>query len=226
MIYEDLAMNLPDDPDIALYSVCQEFLKKKKDDQHYEVYIEAYALLLAVARRHGVHFKELPLGGDFNDNIRMVDQLFDFFARKYQSVLIERQTKERAVEAQITYTRLIRGARGFELSDGDFARIQTLITELREIITGNTGWPDDFKQRLLGRLEALQRELHKKMNNLDRFWGLLPDAGVALGKFGESAKPFFDRVRELLEIIWSAEARSQELPSRAPAPLPPGPSSE
>lgn len=75
------------------------------------------------------------------------------------------------------------------------------------------------KDRVLKRLEALQREVHKKMSNLDKLWSLVGDAGVALGKFGSDAKPFVDRIREIAQIVWRTQARAEELPSGTPLPL-------
>jgi hypothetical protein len=62
-------------------------------------------------------------------------------------------------------------------------------------------------------------ELHKKMSNLDKFWGLIGDAGVTLGKFGEEAKPFVDRIREIVDIIWRVQSIAEELPIGNSQPL-------
>ena len=51
------------------------------------------------------------------------------------------------------------------------------------------------------------------MSNIDQFWGLVGDAGVALGKFGEDAKPFVDLIKEILDIIWRVQSNAEELPS-------------
>ena len=75
------------------------------------------------------------------------------------------------------------------------------------------------KSRVLHKLEMLQRELHRRMSSLDRLWGLIGEAGVVLGKLGTDAKPFVDRVREIAEITWAAQARAEELPSSASLPL-------
>lgn len=65
------------------------------------------------------------------------------------------------------------------------------------MITAGDYFEDDHQARLLKQVESLQLELHKKMSNLDRFWGLVGDAGVIAGKFGKDAKPLVDRIREL-----------------------------
>lgn len=101
----------------------------------------------------------------------------------------------------------------YEFSQGDLARVQQLINELRSHIAENTALERDHKQRLLQRLERLQGELHKKVSDLDRFWGLIGDAGVVLGKLGKEAKPIVDRIREVADIVWQTQSRAEELPS-------------
>jgi len=89
----------------------------------------------------------------------------------------------------------------YEFTDNNFERVQQLINELRVIVTKAKSVDEDHKSRLLRRLEKLQSELHKRTSDLDRFWGLLGEAGAAIGKFGEDTKPFVDRVREIIDIV-------------------------
>ncbi len=70
----------------------------------------------------------------------------------------------------------------------------------------------NHRSRLLNRLEALQQELHKKQGNLDRFWGLVGEAGVAIGKFGDDAKPFVSRIKEVINIICRTQSNAEALP--------------
>ncbi|MCX5890718.1 MAG: hypothetical protein NTY36_14925 [Deltaproteobacteria bacterium] len=107
----------------------------------------------------------------------------------------------------------------YEFSEGDLIRIQTIINELREHIVDSELFDAKHKERILKKLEGLQMELHKKMSSLANFWDLMGDAGVALGKFGKDAKPFVDRVKEILQIIWRTQVRAEELPSATPLTL-------
>ncbi len=107
----------------------------------------------------------------------------------------------------------------YEFTDGDLKRIQQIINELRSQITESTLFEDGHKQRLLRRLEAMQSEMHKKMSDVDKIWGLVGDAGVVVGKFGKDAKPFVDRIKELSKIAWRTQARAEELPSDSQNPL-------
>ncbi|MEQ9849899.1 hypothetical protein [Pectobacterium brasiliense] len=107
----------------------------------------------------------------------------------------------------------------YEFTDGDLNKIQIIINELRGYINGSDLFEDNHRRRLLKRLEALQSEMHKKMSDIDRIWGLVGDAGVVIGKFGEDAKPFVDRIKELSQIAWKTQARAEELPSSSVNPL-------
>ncbi|NVM02945.1 MAG: hypothetical protein HWN67_11445, partial [Candidatus Helarchaeota archaeon] len=55
--------------------------------------------------------------------------------------------------------------------------------------------------------------------NLDKFWGLIGDAGVMIGKFGNDVKPIVDRIREIAEIVWRTQAIAEELPTGMKFPL-------
>lgn len=107
----------------------------------------------------------------------------------------------------------------YEFTQGDIDRIQTLINELRGEISKSDFIASEHKSRLLKRLEHLQAEMHKRMSDLDKFWGLVGDAGVAIGKFGNDAKPFIDRIREITDIIWRTQSKAEELPSSTQNPM-------
>ncbi len=110
------------------------------------------------------------------------------------------------------YNKLYENEFMYEFSEESICRIQDLINELREKISISSLFEDKHKQRLLKRLEKLQAEIHKKMSNVDIFWGLVGDAGVVIGKFGEDAKPFIDRIKEISQIVWKIQAKSEGLP--------------
>ncbi|WP_296505353.1 hypothetical protein [Rhodoferax sp.] len=101
----------------------------------------------------------------------------------------------------------------YEFSQGDLEKVQTLINELRAEVSASTLLEPEHKARLLKRLEALQAEIHKKISDLDKFWGLIGDASVVMAKIGNNAKPIVDRVREIADIVWRTQTRAEELPS-------------
>jgi len=106
-----------------------------------------------------------------------------------------------------------------EFTDSELKNIQTLINELRDQIAHSTMFSDGHRARLQKRLEALQAEMHKKMSDVDKIWGLVGDAGIALGKFGKDAKPIVDRIKELAQITFKAQGKAEELPPGNEHPL-------
>ena len=107
----------------------------------------------------------------------------------------------------------------YEFSQGDVDRIQELLNQLRTLVAESDKFEPEHQQRLLKRLEKLQSEVHKKISDLDKFWGLIGDAGIAIGKFGKESKPLVDRIKEITQIIWQAQSRAEELPSGTEVPL-------
>lgn len=108
----------------------------------------------------------------------------------------------------------------YEFSEGDLTRIQTLVNELRDLIVASEELEERHKRRVLGRLEKLQSELHKKVSDLSWFWGEIIEASLAAKIIGENAKPIVDRIREIVGIVWPVEARAFDLPSDTPFKLP------
>jgi len=107
----------------------------------------------------------------------------------------------------------------YEFTDGDVSRIQVLINELRTLISDNTELEDQHKRRLLKRLEKLQSEMHKKMSDLDHFYGLTVEGSVMLKKVGGNLKPIVDRISEITKITWATQSRAEDLPSGSEPPL-------
>jgi len=101
----------------------------------------------------------------------------------------------------------------YSFSPENIDKIQNLINELRREITTSNIFDDKHRQRMLKRLEKMQRELHQKLTTLDTFWGAVGDAGVALNHFGKDTEPFVKRLKELTELIAHTQKRGQELPN-------------
>ncbi len=208
--------NLPDNNALAGKKICDEFerfhasLPEDEEGRNYEGYLEAFAIMQAYLDAHGITNFEYP--GLTGDPKMDMNQILEFFA-DVQGLLNKKFTESTFEQYKMVFQQ--RFAKGFfyEFSKGDLKRIQTLINELRKLISASKELDEDHKLRLIKRLEKLQSELHKRMSDLDRFWGLLIDGSIVMKKIGENAKPIIDRIQEILTIIWRVQARAEELPS-------------
>jgi hypothetical protein len=185
-------------------------------DQEVESLYECYALF---AELHSVQILATNLRPpELSENSQKAcSQIFEFVRVVEQRYLSER-SKMRIESFRNRFRATLSNAFAYEFSQGDLDRVQILINELRDLIAKAVGLDDGHRQRLLRRLEKLQGELHKKVADLDRFWGLVGDAGVVLGKLGTDAKPIVDRIKEIAGIVWQTQSRSEELPSGSKPP--------
>lgn len=216
--------SLPEEPVFAIKKICDKFFEFYKNaretpnspDVLYEEYLQALAFLQAFAVSHGLGFTYPTLE---KNNSANVQKIFDFFVQVANESKIQ-SDKITLEQYRKVFTERIGKVFLYEFSDGDIKRIQTLINELRNLISNTKELENNHKSRLLRRLEKIQSELHKKISDIDRFWGLVGEGGVVLAKLGENAKPIVDRIREIAEIVWRVQTRAEELPSNIPLQLP------
>ncbi len=220
MIDDNFYNNLPDDPVEAIHTICQAVKgfyansNEEQDQSHYKDYLKAFGVLKAINETYnmGIAVPSLPTGKD--NHLKFLADFSGKLASQLDSVVANNIIKN----SQDQYLIKIGRTFSYEFSQGDLNRIQTLVNELRENISNSDLYGENHKERILKKLESLQQELHKKVANLDKFWGLIGEAGVVLGKFGNDAKPLVDRIREIAQITWRTQARAEELPSNTPLP--------
>jgi hypothetical protein len=179
--------------------------------------LEAYALISGMidARLLNIALPNIDLVANLDQNCSAIWE----FLRGVKDFCRTLDAQARLQSLRLHFKTALSSEFHYEFSQGDLSKIQRFINELRELITDNQDLESDHQERLLRRLEKLQSELHKKVSDLDRFWGLIGDAGVVLGKLGNDAKPIVDRVKEIAEIVWQTQARTEELPSGTNMPL-------
>lgn len=224
MFDEMLIGNLPESPQLAGKKICDEFnsFRASIPDGHhleyYEDYLKAIAMLLAFSEVYGVTITAPPISSNINTNITRIVDVFktasSTFDLKFTMGTLEHYKKAFIEKFEKGFL--------FEFSEGDLKRIQTLVSELKELIAQTHEINEQHRLRLFKRLEKIQTELHKKVSDLDRFWGLLIDASIVLKKIGENAKPIVERIQEIINIVWRVQARAEELPSNVPLEIPSG----
>jgi len=185
--------------------------------EEHDSLFEGFSLLLSVIENFDLSINAEPpkLIGTIQSDSHAISEFLTKILEEYQGKAIEYRLKL----MKNRFDNVLGQRFVYEFSKGDINRIQELISELREEIATSTLFESNHKERLLKRLERLQSELHKHMSDIDKFWGLVGDAGVVLGKFGNDAKPFVKRIKEIADIIWRTQSRAEELPSGTPTPL-------
>jgi hypothetical protein len=220
---EEFFERLSADPQLALSQICSLFLlsRDKTNTNNLNYYLEFYAIVEAFVDEHKLKLKlDLPEIRSLETQAKK-DKVAHFAATINNSLVdYVRENKESGEldKFRRQFSTKFGNPFIYEFTDGDIARIQLLLNELRDLISSSSDFEEKHKRRLLKRLENLQSELHKKMADLDHFWGLVGDAGVVFGKFGKDAKPFVDRIREITKITWRAQSIAEELQTDLPSP--------
>lgn len=232
MFSDEFIEALPEDAYEAARLLCDQFYGvdsqidpgHETNDAHYFSYIKAHGILQGFVEAYNLPVEIPPL---VEKNRQVNTNSTRMLALRIKDLAEGEFVKSTAQAARLKFATKMGKAFHYEFSEGDLEKSQQLLNEIRDLISKSTLFEESHKRRLLSRLEKVQTELHKKMSDLDRFWGLIGDAGVALGKFGNDAKPIFDRIRDLTMLVWATQSRAEGLPSNFPPPLSlPSPSPE
>lgn len=200
--------SLPADPIEALAALCAEFERldghARQLPEHHDDYVEALSILRAFAMARDTKLEPFPdIGPLRHKNIGNIATYFNELRGTVRSELSNRHARGYFETKTEEYVALFSKVPVYEFSEPDFKRVQDLVNELRDLIRGSSLIAEDHKRRLLRRLEAMHGELHKKTTDIDRFWGFIGEAGIAMRKFGEDLEPISERVLELGGIVIS-----------------------
>lgn len=220
---EEFLDSLANDPIAGIMKICSIVINSQSNEpewsaEGYVNLLEAFTLLSEMSEAKLLPFKHVfPI-------ISSTLDLDEKCGRIYSSIVEIRKKCEADLEAidvgklRAKFKIALGAGFKYEFSQGDLEKVQELINELRQEVSSCDKLVYEHKARLLKRLEALQSELHKKISDLDKFWGLIGDASVVMAKIGNNAKPIVDRVREIADIVWRTQTRAEELPSGTTLP--------
>lgn len=225
MFSEDFLESIKDDPVLGILNAIDLHDRVSEEYAQYPDFLEAeidtslqtYALVMSIAEAYGLRIDADEVRSD--GGVVETTQAIRLFLTEVQAQFAGHVSTKKLAELRRQFQSALGVQFVYEFSQGDLEKIQALINELRVQISSSELFDKDHQHRLLKRLERLQAEMHKRVSDLDRFWGLIGDAGVALGKFGNDAKPIVDRITEIADIVWRTQSRAEELPSNTPSPL-------
>jgi hypothetical protein len=216
---DEFIESLPDDPREAVLAACENYdyhasFAQDLDTKH-ELALEGHAFIGVFLKSRGISAGSITITGKAKDDVEAVNTWINDLIKSMKTKL-SRSSYE---DLTNIYSIKLGTAFHFEFSDGDLKQIQKLINELRDLISATDEIASDHKQRLLKKLEKFQSEFHKKVSDLDRFWGFFIDASIVVGIMGENAKPMVDVIQKIVKIIWPTQTRAYELSSDLPFKL-------
>ena len=221
MFDDEFIKKLPDDFLLASAQICDRFFEcdapcatdQKKMIESYEQYLDALAFAEVFYSVNSIKIAVPQLNHQLTaiKNILIIIDFFKQWNKRKELGLRARKGIDTYEGAKQQYAHLFGKGVSYEFSDDDFGRVQELLDRLRELLTKSEDFEEDHRFRMLKKLEALQRELHKRMSDFDKFWGFFIDSGIALSKFWVNAEPFIKGVKEILEIVCRTQAKAENV---------------
>ncbi|GEM_PF-2224625 len=235
MTGDNFLSQLPDDPTTVVHLLLHKFHERaQKIKKSTEPVSERYAegnldplieLMIATKafaeRIDGISLKKPKLGPDGHKNFDLMAAFFDE-VEKTMEPHFKAQAEKIAVERieRIEMETLRRLGQGFfyEFDKADVAKLEKLTHNLRNTVGGSNLFPADYKHRLQMQLKKAESEVDYRVSDLDAFWGLVAEAGVITSKFGKEAQPVAAGIRQIIDLVWKAQAKAEGLPLGAPFP--------
>ncbi|SPE60569.1 hypothetical protein SBV1_460028 [Verrucomicrobia bacterium] len=198
--------NLPAENVEALAVLCAEFERfdgfARQLPEHHNDYVEALSILKAFAMARSAKLEPFPeIGPQRHQNISSVTTYFNQLRGVVRTELSSRHARGYFESKTEEYVSLFSKLAVYEFSEVEFKRVHDLVNELRDLIRDSSLIAPEHKRRLLRKLEAMRGELYQKTSDIDRFWGFIGEAGIAMRKFGADLAPISDRVLELGGIV-------------------------
>ena len=217
MLNQAFIANRPADTDEAVQLVCRAYsvwnaqVKPGERIARYEEYVDAFSFLVAFARSRQIPLETPSLNAsDKKGALDRIDLFFDTVRRD----AVTRSGRAFQEHATKRYSEMLGSAFFYEFPREDLARIRRLINELKNELWKMDDLDEDHKARLRVRFAKILPELHEDMDDLDRFHGLIGEAGVLMAKLGPEAKPLVDRIKRILGIVLKTQARAEGIPAR------------
>ncbi len=198
--------HLPADNTEALAALCSEFERfdghARQLPEHHDDYVEALGILRGFGMAREAKLRPFPeIGPQRHQNIANIATFFNELRTSVRAELVSRHSRSYLETKTEEYLALFAKAQVYEFSETEFKRVQDLLNELRELIKASSLIGEEHRRHLLRRLEAMRGELHRKTNDIDRFWGFLGEAAITIRKFGQDLQPITERVLELGNIV-------------------------
>lgn len=221
MFTDDFLDSLPEDPKTALLAICNQFFSLRGTVDDADLSLEAFAIFQAYCDAHSLDYplSDPTTSSNTRDMVSGVSNQFSSLRDTLNDQVEMERSKKFLETSQDRFNGRFGVVFSYEFSENEHDRIQSLINELRNQISVAEQFESKHKARIMGKLEGLQREMHRHMSSLDQLWGVIGDAGVVLGKLGTEGKPFVDRVKEIIKITWEVQVRAEDLPTSTRLPF-------
>src|ERR1017187_4850734 len=175
----DVWKDLDSNPSVAAYHLARHFVSKHQSvnpSKRNGCFVEAFHIFMFFCTDNGIArlLPKLPEIGDNSEtNINSIVGFFQQTIAVLTPAMVARNTQtevEAAIElAKKRYAEISATTFAYEISEQDYDQLQSLIDKMRGLLHNSALFDEVGRSALLRRLEALQRELNRRMVSFDAF---------------------------------------------------------
>ncbi len=125
----------------------------------------------------------------------------------------------RSENLEEAYATALGPALQIEFSSQDHHHLQGLLASLRDLVSIAPDIPAAHRRRLLKRIDRLMVELSREIHDLSLFWGFVTDMSLVFRAPNRDTALFAPKMKELMQIVWSAQAQAFGRPPNLPLRL-------
>ncbi len=209
--------NLPEDATSGCAAICAAVIDYSKrrlveagktsliEDQ--QNYVNALALFEAYTETYPLNIQyHLPsLHTNAEQNSKSIISFFETLC----AALNERIVKSNLSRLRENYVAKFGHTAYYEFNDKERDLIRTAFHELRVLVNDVETLEAADKVRLMNRLGKIHEELPHKLPDFDRIWGLVGEALLIQVSYGGSGDLIVERLRQIINSAWEAQARSE-----------------
>jgi len=235
---------LPVNPLLAAYALTDIFIDKTNRGvvpapARNHQYAQAYRIFSKLCSSGGLKVQtDVPtINDNANGNINNITRFFQAAKGELTPKVMAYNTQkevEAAVElADKRFADTVGKGFAYEFSEEDLTELQSSINRMRQILLTTAVFDGHSKGALLNRLEALQRELNRRMASLDAFFLFGVDFNAAMQRLKLTTKGFheittetkgavddlYEIARKICLIAAFAFNTAQKLPTSTQLPL-------
>ena len=169
MFNKNWIKNLPNNPILAVKELAEKLIQwdKSKTNEERLTFYQSYIEFLAFFEHYSdVHHLKLYFPTLSEDRIKNINRIIEFCYRLAETIQ-NNITKVMYESAKVRHFGQEQKIDLSPLLEGDRAKVQRIINNLRKTIV-ESSFEEDFKGRILKRLEKLQAELHKGVTLMER----------------------------------------------------------
>jgi hypothetical protein len=106
-----------------------------------------------------------------------------------------------------------------EFSEEELHHIWGLLASVRDLVSISPDLASTRRRRLLKRIDRLVVELGREIHDLSLFWGFVVEMSLVFRVPNKDAALLAPSMKELMQIVWSAQAKAFDRPPNTPLRL-------